>query len=641
MAVYQISRIQVRRGQANQGTGIPQLASGEMAWAIDTQELYIGNGAVSEGAPAVGNTKVLTINDLSITSNFLNTIQYIYKSGDPTVTTGPSSTSPVYRSIVDRLDDQASTANFGSAGDGATDDTMALQRAINQVFLNPSSPATAYPSKRVELHIPAGTYNITDTIYVPSYTTLIGAGIDKTIINYTPDTVTVTGSTTGTNAILTTTTAASTMLGYLVVGTGIPANTRVTTVTAGTSLTLSENTTVLQSGATFTLINPKPAFQFVNDSSTDGNIDPSAATGTTQCRKVSFGNLTISTDSGHTTCLTLNTLRDSLFENVKLSGGWSGLPSSNSVGIKLTSISQLVTCENNIFKNIVATGFNYVVYSYQSDILNNVFEDCYFSESLLGFYIGAGGVTLTNPNGPRQTEINNSKFYNIKQQAVYAESGTGTNLNDCSYSNVGNVGNTNTAAQYPQVYFTTYGNATRGDKSDRHSDLSDPNTGTNSTYALVPYTPEVSGHGTYVYNGTRSSTLISVSSFTQLIKLPVPWIVNPIKDPDTHILTSGPTGQITYVVDYLYASTGNAFTRKGTMTISADVINRKIQLSDEYEFAGTDVANTDAIYLDFKAEFLNKLGVATTTDPWTIVISYINDYSGDTGTFNYTYKSIF
>ena len=52
MAVVQISKIQVRRGLSNQ-TGIPQLSGGEFAWAIDAQELYIGNGAVSEGAPYV------------------------------------------------------------------------------------------------------------------------------------------------------------------------------------------------------------------------------------------------------------------------------------------------------------------------------------------------------------------------------------------------------------------------------------------------------------------------------------------------------------------------------------------------------------------------------------------------------------
>ena len=63
MAVVQISKIQLRRGRKNSATGLPQLSSGEMGWAIDTQELYIGNGAVSEGAPQVGNTKILTEKD--------------------------------------------------------------------------------------------------------------------------------------------------------------------------------------------------------------------------------------------------------------------------------------------------------------------------------------------------------------------------------------------------------------------------------------------------------------------------------------------------------------------------------------------------------------------------------------------------
>ena len=48
MAVIQISRIQVRRGQKNAGSGIPQLASGELGWAVDSRELFIGNGAVSD-----------------------------------------------------------------------------------------------------------------------------------------------------------------------------------------------------------------------------------------------------------------------------------------------------------------------------------------------------------------------------------------------------------------------------------------------------------------------------------------------------------------------------------------------------------------------------------------------------------------
>ena len=52
MAVIEVAKIQVRRGQEGV-TGLPQLDSGEFGWALDAQNLYIGNGALAEGAPAV------------------------------------------------------------------------------------------------------------------------------------------------------------------------------------------------------------------------------------------------------------------------------------------------------------------------------------------------------------------------------------------------------------------------------------------------------------------------------------------------------------------------------------------------------------------------------------------------------------
>ena len=57
MAIVQISRIQHRRGKA---TDLPQLAAGELGWVVDEQRLYIGSGTVADGAPAVGNTEVIT-----------------------------------------------------------------------------------------------------------------------------------------------------------------------------------------------------------------------------------------------------------------------------------------------------------------------------------------------------------------------------------------------------------------------------------------------------------------------------------------------------------------------------------------------------------------------------------------------------
>ena len=83
MAIVSISRIQIRRGKKNAGSGLPQLAGGEFGWAVDSQELYLGNGSVSEGAPNVGNTKVLTEHD----NLFQLSNQYIYLNGS-TVQTG-------------------------------------------------------------------------------------------------------------------------------------------------------------------------------------------------------------------------------------------------------------------------------------------------------------------------------------------------------------------------------------------------------------------------------------------------------------------------------------------------------------------------------------------------------------------------
>lgn len=180
MAVVQISRIQIRRGQKNTGTGIPQLAGGEMAWAVDTQELFIGNGSVAEGAPYVGNTKIITEQD-----NIFDLFeQYQYRKNDPTIQTGSDSNYPILRTLQERLDERVTVAAFGAVGDqGSTDDTEAVQRAIDQIYLNPSSIGLA--QSRFVLEFGPGVYTISSTIYIPSYASIIGAGQGRTVINYT------------------------------------------------------------------------------------------------------------------------------------------------------------------------------------------------------------------------------------------------------------------------------------------------------------------------------------------------------------------------------------------------------------------------------------------------------------------------
>lgn len=176
MAVVQISRIQIRRGQKNQGTGLPQLSSGELGWAIDTQEMFIGNGSVAEGAPQVGNTKVITEHD----DLFKLADSYIYRNSDGSIVTGIDSVNPVKRSLQERLDDRVSGKAFGLTGEQSQDATVLLQRAIDQLFLNAGSELGV--SDRVELILEPGIYTINDTIKVPPHATIRGAGIDKTII---------------------------------------------------------------------------------------------------------------------------------------------------------------------------------------------------------------------------------------------------------------------------------------------------------------------------------------------------------------------------------------------------------------------------------------------------------------------------
>lgn len=178
MAIVQISRIQIRRGQKLTGSGVPQLAGGELGWAVDTRELYIGNGSVSEGSPAVGNSKILTEHD----NLFTFADQYQYLAGDATMQTGTTATTPVSRTLQDRLDERVNVKSFGVKGDGI-DYTEKFQQAIDQLYINTSTKGSA--TSRVILYIDAGNYTISSSLKIPPHASLIGAGADKVIITQT------------------------------------------------------------------------------------------------------------------------------------------------------------------------------------------------------------------------------------------------------------------------------------------------------------------------------------------------------------------------------------------------------------------------------------------------------------------------
>jgi len=180
MAVVQISRIQHRRGRKLEGTGLPQLASGEIGWAIDTQELYIGNGAVSEGAPAVGNTKILTEKD----DLLLLAAQYAYLREE--VQTSANVAAPIERTIEDRLNERVSIFSFlpdskrPDITGSASDVTEEVQRALDELYLKDTRKGNF--EARTALYFPAGEYLVSSSLKIPPFATLIGAGKGKTKI---------------------------------------------------------------------------------------------------------------------------------------------------------------------------------------------------------------------------------------------------------------------------------------------------------------------------------------------------------------------------------------------------------------------------------------------------------------------------
>ena len=172
MAIVQVSRITNRKGLSD---NLPQLAGAELGWATDTRQLYIGNGTLQDGAPVIGNTEILT----EFTDLLLVAGAYTYKgtAAGYTVQTGPTSGSPISLNLQNWLDQFASVLDFGAVGDGVTDDTEAINRALYQLYCRESNPQI-----RRSLFFPAGRYLVTESIIIPPYAMLYGEGINSSVI---------------------------------------------------------------------------------------------------------------------------------------------------------------------------------------------------------------------------------------------------------------------------------------------------------------------------------------------------------------------------------------------------------------------------------------------------------------------------
>jgi len=399
MAVVQISKVQVRRGRKNSGTSIPQLASGELGWAIDSQELYIGNGSVAEGAPFVGNTRILTEND-----NLAN--EYIYKRDDTTIQTGYDALHPTSRPVNVRLDEFATVKGFGALSNGFDDDYDAIQRALDQLFLNPVNDGTK--NGRVILYFDAGTYIITDSLKIPPNATLVGAGKNKTIIKQLsgkPVAVTVSGASSPGIYVTNINQFESSIVDFEEVG--LPSN-------------------IVISGMTFLQTN------------------------------VSYS------------VVELNATKNSLFEDVKFEGKWSTASTvfETETSLKLIAKSSLNTCEGNIFRRCEFFKNSYGVHS-DFDISNNIFDDCLFDTLNQGVKFGVISTEIGKEFGPRNNKISSSRFVNINRHGIEVKKGTGNLSQSNTFSNVGNDGGSELVPKHSIIKFDQTGNVSEGDRFER------------------------------------------------------------------------------------------------------------------------------------------------------------------------------
>lgn len=172
MAIVQISQITNRLGL---NIDLPQLAGAEFGWSTDTRQLYIGNGTLEQGAPVIGNTEILT--EFSDIINLASAYTYKGTAAGYIVQTGPTPSTPITLSLQTWLDQFATVKDFGAKGDGLTDDTAAINRALNQLYCQQNNVQV-----RRGLFFPAGKYVVSDSIKIPPYATLYGEGPQNSII---------------------------------------------------------------------------------------------------------------------------------------------------------------------------------------------------------------------------------------------------------------------------------------------------------------------------------------------------------------------------------------------------------------------------------------------------------------------------
>lgn len=549
MAVIEIAKIQVRRGQENQ-TGIPQLASGEFAWATDNENLYIGLKR-EDGGARDANIRVLTENDVRLFTSFVSsgmlntTTNYIWNVDNAeTITSStyaigiaPTGNDRVIRSVQDKLDDFVSVADFGvvtSTATEAIDCSIALQTAIDHLFLDMDvyNTSTQYDTERSlrynkKLYFPAGVYRIGQTLKIPRDTVIIGEGIDKTIIE------------------------------DVTVGSGI----FKTVDWYGRRSEHSQNNY------------DQGEFDAANTNSSTLSI-----TGPGQPKNIHIEGMTLryttsSVVNPNLALISLDCVDNAVIREVKFQGTYTSLLNP-AVGPGYTGIDirgyNACTSENILIDNCQFEGLYYDVKS-NYDTNHIVIQNNSFKYSTYGIAFNTA-TNVVATSGPTYARIVNNKFQNIYNQGIYVgpnQNGAPTNhvSENNSFIRVGDRGVTegSNSVGTSVIKFETRGNSSVNDYFGRER-FHNQNFG--STYT---YYPLIDGRTTIDLNSVSTATLAAFTS-TTIMRLPI-------------------TGNAQFLsLKYNCTSYDTTINKMGTLQvyIRPGATPSDVQLFDEYNMTGND-----------------------------------------------------
>ena len=549
MAILQISRITQRKGLAQD---LPEpLAGAELGWAVDTRQLFIGNGELTEGAPVVGNTEILTeFSDL-----LAYTTLYTYKGAAAgyDVQTGATSGAVVSQSLQSRLDSYAIVTDFGAVGDGITDDTAAINRALFQLYCRQTNTQV-----RRSLFFPAGTYLITDTIKIPPFAQLYGEGPNSSIIKFSVEN--------WTSAIP----YATGVLVYYVTGNAYYRS--AAAVPVGTSITNTSYWTPVLTGLPEYVVRTADSLQQVGtDIMTNGaQFPPQSVEVSNMC----FQTLNADSDSVQShNILLVEDAEQVAFTSVTFQGPFTTATNINTVSdarISCVKFDSTITypCTQIYFDNCRFSG---TTYGFDADVViqGATISNSYFDAMYRGI------VLDTSPTGVRMVH---NTFDNIYTQGIQIINGA--TLNVSAYNIFYDVGNNYTVtATTPVISIDTDNNVSMGDMFERTTAQSATyprvSLGSTGSIAFGMNTSEIG----YVISGVANTTIANQMNLGQYVRTTgvVSTLANAAATSTLFTVDCSASGIRAFRVDYTIKR--GATYRTGTLTI---VSGTTFSFQDDY-----------------------------------------------------------